>query len=244
MPPHDRHEYATGAERRVITPELLTVRRIPKRAAAGSGSGDGEGTETVPQIHGHAAVFGSWTTLYQGKSYVWKERVNPGAFANAIKEGQDVRCLFNHDPNFVLGRTASGTCRIAEDKVGLYFESDPPPTDLIEDLVLTPMSRSDISQCSFSFKVRSGGEKITIREENDIVTEERELTDVDLFDVSPVTYPAYEDTDCSLAERGALREREIRQARETKRGPSPIAIARRDGMARSLALLDLYRRIL
>lgn len=209
-------------ERRVVTPASLKINR---RAA---GDGAGAGAATVPQICGHAAVFNTWTTLYKGRSYEWRERVNPGAFAHAIAEGQDVRALFNHEPDWLLGRTKSKTCRLSEDNVGLAFECDPPPSQLIADLVLTPMDRGDLDQCSFAFCVRPGGERITIREENDVLIEERELLDLDLYDVSVVTYPAYVDAMCELCSQGARREADVRERRAKSQAEHR---SRRMGMA-------------
>lgn len=177
-------------------------------------------------IRGHAAVFNTWSTLYESKYYRWREIIRPGAFATAIREKQDVFCLLNHNPDWVVGRSTSGTCRLAEDDQGLAFDCDPnPESQLIHDLVVAPMARQDLDRCSFAFLVRSGGEKITIREEDDVLIEERELTDLDLYDVSVVTYPQYHEAMCELASLGerrqaalldqvAARERQrIRQAR-------------------------------
>jgi HK97 family phage prohead protease len=192
-----------------------------------------EGETEKPEIVGHAAVFDNWATLYEGRYLVWREIVRAGAFANAIKEKQDVRSLFNHDANFVLGRTRSGTLKLAEDKTGLLSRTDPPDTQLVRDLVLEPIRRGDVSQMSFAFIPRRndktviteedgvtiidrGGERLTIRMEGDRQIEEREILDVNLYDVSPVTYPAYEATDVALRALGERREREI-QARPSRR---------------------------
>jgi HK97 family phage prohead protease len=179
------------------------------------------------RIVGHAAVFDRWTTLYESPVFVWKEVVRPGAFRAVIAERSDVRALWNHDARYILGRTASGTLRLSEDALGLLSDIDPPDTQTVRDLVLTPIARGDVSQMSFAFAVRRsaetkrvdedgisvvdyGGERVTTRREGSRVVEERELFGVNLFDVSPVTYPAYEATDVSLRERGALRDSEIR----------------------------------
>lgn len=220
---------APEPERRVVVTKPLKLHTRADGEAGGS------------MIKGYAAVFNEWTTLYESKFYVWRERVMPGAFKNAIAENQDVRALFNHNPDWILGRTKAGTCRLAEDAVGLDTEIDPPPTQFINDLVVVPMGRGDVTQMSFAFTVRAGGERVTIREENDVVTEERELTDLDLYDASPVTYPAYETTRCQLVERGAAREAEIRSMKAGGR-PRPADVARREGRARALALLEMFHR--
>jgi uncharacterized protein len=176
----------------------------------------GEGDESRPVIVGHASVFDQWTTLYEGRYWSWREVIRPGAYRNAIKEKQDVRALWNHDANYVLGRTTSGTLTLREDEVGLWTETDAPNTQTIRDIVLAPMIRGDVTGMSFAFNIRkgderkertlkdgtrvieNGGERVTLRMDGEKLIEERELLDLDLSDVSPVTYPAYEGTDVSL----------------------------------------------
>lgn len=211
------HARTDRPERRTITtPVRLLALRAEGDAAVAAAT---PGRRTVT---GHAAVFDQWTILYSGKmydkTYTWREILRPGAFKNAIAEAQDVRALWNHNPDFVLGRTASGTCRLSEDATGLATEIDLSESQIVNDLVAIPMGRGDVTQMSFAFKVRKGGERVTIREEGDQIVEERELLDLDLFDVSPVAYPAYEGTDCSIEEEG--RER-CRVAVEARRRPDP-----------------------
>ena len=144
-------------------------------------------------IYGYAAVFNSTTDL----GY-FEERIKPGAFGRAIKEQQDVRALWNHDANYVLGRTKSGTLRLAEDNIGLRIEIDPPDTQTARDLVAS-IRRGDVDQMSFAF--------VPVREswtERKDMLPLRELEDLDLFDVSPVTYPAYEATSVGMRSAGAV----------------------------------------
>ncbi|MCT7656157.1 HK97 family phage prohead protease [Oceanimonas sp. NS1] len=75
-----------------------------------------------------------------------------------------MRALFNHDPNFVLGRTRSGTLALSVDADGLRYEIDPPDTQTVRDLVLAPLARGDITGSSFAFAWRrtaTSGEKTT-----------------------------------------------------------------------------------
>jgi HK97 family phage prohead protease len=137
-------------------------------------------------IVGHAAVFNSPTDLGW-----FREQIRPGAFAESVK-ADDIRALFNHDPNHVLGRNKAGTLRLAEDDKGLAIEIDPPDTQLARDLLVS-MERGDVSQMSFGFYV----EKQEWDETNP-KSPLRTLIKVRLFDVSPVTFPAYEDTDASV----------------------------------------------
>jgi HK97 family phage prohead protease len=118
------------------------------------------------------------------------EQVAPGAFAAAIGR-DDVRALFNHDPNFVIARTTNKTLTLSEDDKGLYFEATPPDTQWARDLVAS-IDRGDVSQCSFGFIV-------TKCEWDETVDPPiRTIMEVELLDVSPVTYPAYEDTSVSM----------------------------------------------
>lgn len=142
-------------------------------------------------IRGHAAVFNQLSEDLGG----FREQVAPGAFAEAI-ERDDVRALFNHDANFVLGRTLSKTLRLSEDSRGLAIEIDPPDTQAARDLLVS-ISRGDVSQMSFGFTIRPGGQDWAKDDEGRTI---RTLKKVRLFDVSPVTYPAYPQTDVALRE--------------------------------------------
>jgi HK97 family phage prohead protease len=116
----------------------------------------------------------------------------PGAFADCLSQEPDVRALFNHDPSVILGRTRAKTLRLAEDDTGLHFDCDLPETQAARDL-LTSIDRGDTTQCSFGFQFR----KQKFSEETDEdgkVSLIRELHAVDVFDVSPVTFPAYPQT--------------------------------------------------
>lgn len=87
---------------------------------------------TKPGIRGYAAVFNQLSEDLGG----FRERVLPGAFKDCLAASPDVRCLFNHDPNAVLGRTKAGTLRLAEDNKGLHFDCDLPDTRTAAELVL------------------------------------------------------------------------------------------------------------
>ncbi len=143
-------------------------------------------------IEGHAAVFNEEYVLCDYPDFKVVETVMPGTFSRAIAEKQDVRGLFNHEPSNLLGRTAAGTLSLTEDSRGLHFDCDPPDTQMGRD-VRTLIKRGDITGCSFGFKVTK--QTRTEEEDNGKVTVRRAIEDVDLFDVSPVTYPAYEGTD-------------------------------------------------
>lgn len=149
---------------------------------------DGDLGEDVAQrdIGGYGAVFDSPTVICD----YFREVIAPGAFAKAILEC-DVRALFNHDANYVLGRNVSKTLVLSEDEKGLLWRASPPDTSWARDLAVS-IDRGDISGCSFSFN--------PIIEEWDYagVMPTRTLIEVELYDVSVVTYPAYDDTSVAL----------------------------------------------
>jgi len=140
--------------------------------------------EASPKIMGYAAVFNTWADI----GGWFRESIKPGAFRKTIREA-DVRALWNHDPNYVLARNKSGTLRLREDSKGLAVEIDPVDSIWANDLVKS-MRRGDVSQMSFGFTVND--------EEVDVAKDERVLTDVTLFDVSVVTYPAYPTTSAQV----------------------------------------------
>lgn len=137
-------------------------------------------------LSGHAAVFDKPSVKFPGG---WREYVRAGAFAESIAQ-DDVRALWNHNSDVVLGRKKPGTLRLKEDKQGLAVEIDLPDTQAGKDAEVS-VKRGDVSQMSFAFRVPSGGDRWFEEEEE----ERRELLKVQLFEVSPVTFPAYPDTD-------------------------------------------------
>lgn len=139
------------------------------------------------KIAGHAAKFDSLSEDLGG----FRERIAPGAFAKSI-QSSDIRALWNHDANIVLGRNKAGTLRLSEDSAGLAFEVDAPDTQLVRDMVMSPIARGDVNQCSFGF--------YTINDKWSKVDGEwvRTLLECDLLDVSPVTYPAYASTEVAV----------------------------------------------
>ena len=133
-------------------------------------------------IEGYAARFGVWTRILW-----WDEQVKRGAFSKTIEES-DIRALFNHDRNMVLGRKKAGTLELAEDKKGLRYSVVPPDSrrDVIESV-----ARGDVTQSSFGFDVIKEETNRGEGDEPDKVT----LVEVRLYDVSPVTFAAYEQTE-------------------------------------------------
>lgn len=140
-----------------------------------------------PRISGYAATF--YRADDPGTQYqLWRgayERVMPGAFDETLKR-DDIRGLFNHDPASVLGRIKAGTMTLTVDDVGLRYDIEPADTGLYRD-VAEMIRRGDVDGSSFGFSIV--GEDVWYRDEND--NEIRELRNVKLFDVGPVTFPAY-----------------------------------------------------
>lgn len=154
---------------------------------------------------GYGAVF--YRANDPGTEYkLWRgavERIGRGAFDNALKRKDDVRGLFNHDANQVLGRTGSSTMRLAVDDKGLRYEIDLPDTQTAND-VAASIARGDITGSSFSFSV--DGEQWQRDAERE--TEIRTITDVHLYDVGPVTFPAYESSTTGVRADGDTGEAE------------------------------------
>lgn len=146
-------------------------------------------------IRGHAAVFDTLSENLGG----FREKIAPGAFDDVLDD--DVRALFNHDPNHILGRSKAGTLILAVDAKGLTYEIDPPDTGTARDLLVS-IERGDVNQSSFAFTV-----------ENDSWDEDEEgrwIRTVHkvrrLYDVSPVTYPAYPEAGAGLRSLDAWKQ--------------------------------------
>ncbi|MBP7638133.1 MAG: HK97 family phage prohead protease [Kiritimatiellae bacterium] len=148
------------------------------------------------KIVGYAAVFYDGTERTQFQVYPGLvERIMPTAFDEALKS-DDIRALFNHDRAAVLGRMAAGTLTLTTDKTGLRYEIDIPDTTLGRDLAVS-LARGDITGSSFGFNIRGpDGQKVW--ETPDGKTYVRELVNVKLYDVGPVTFPAYEATSAGV----------------------------------------------
>jgi HK97 family phage prohead protease len=139
-----------------------------------------------PKITGYAALYNSLSEDLGG----FREVILPGAFDEVISD--DVRALWNHDDSVVLGRTKSKTLRLWTDNIGLAYEITPPDTQSARDVV-TLIKRGDIDGSSFGFLI--GKDKWEERSGKAV----RVISSFSkLYDVSPVTYPAYTDTQVAL----------------------------------------------
>ena len=156
---------------------ILTGSTVELRAAGDKG----------PALVGYAAVFNSRSLDLGG----FQEIIAPGAFEKVVADAdEDMRALFNHDRHRVLGRRSAGTLRLREDDDGLHDEIDLPDTTLGRDLAES-VGRRDITGQSFSFIVAEDGDEFADVDGVLIRTIRRFER---LFDVGPVTFPAYEGT--------------------------------------------------
>lgn len=174
-------------------------------------------------VEGHAAVFNRLSQNLGG----FVEMIDSAAFDRTLGDNPDVRALINHDPSMLLGRSRSGTLRLAKDSTGLAYEIDMPDRQDARDLVVS-MERGDLTHSSFGFFVRDDE-----WQETDQGMPLRVLRAVSIHngDVSPVTYPAYEDTDSGLAGRAFASLAETRGL-----DPAAIQAAADAGTLRDLIL--------
>lgn len=194
-------------ERRILTGKLRAI-------------GDGD----KRKITGYAAVFNSLSENLGG----FREMIMPGAFADVIKG--DVRALMNHDPNLILGRTTANTLALLEDELGLRYEILPPETQYARDLIVS-IDRGDVDQSSFGFQVEEDewkrpteSEPLAVR----IVHKYKRL-----YDVSPVTFPAYPQTSAGV------RAYVTNLSEVTELPASQSVIGRLQARKRQLQLLEL-----
>jgi uncharacterized protein len=159
-------------------------------------------------LTGYAAVFNSPSEDFGG----WSERIDPAAFNRTLSDDADVRCLVEHDPARIVGRTKSKTLRVSTDNKGLRFECDLPDTSVARDLI-TSIERGDLDACSFGFITQ----KESWEEDRQTNTAVRTLLDVDLLDTSVVCYPAYPATSASVRSFPASMPAEIRSRFEARR---------------------------
>lgn len=168
--------------------------------------------QEAPKLNGYAAVFDQLSVVLYG---MFRERIERGAFAGSI-DG-DVRALWNHDTNLPLGRTKAGTLALVEDAHGLRVEIDPPATQAGRDAVES-IRRGDVDQMSFAFDVLED----TWDQDPESGQLIRTLRKIQLYEVSPVTFPAYPQTSVSARTDGALGDMPIipERFRRTAAGPS------------------------
>ncbi len=145
-----------------------------------------------PVIAGSAIVFNSWSqVMVNERGRQFRERIAPTAFDRALVENPDIRALWNHNSDMPLGRTRNGTLILRKDGVGLHIELEPPANSWGAD-ALESIRRGDVSGMSFAFQAKRDGGDTWAKGADGIA--ERTLIDADLYEVSPVVFPAYPAT--------------------------------------------------
>ena len=147
-----------------------------------------EEDETLTAV-GYASV---WDRLSQNLGG-FVERVFPGSFRSTLKQS-DIRALYHHEPDPLLGRSGNGTLTMEEDDVGLRYSIALPKTQLGRD-VAELLRRGDLVGSSIGFRVINGGEYWGETPDGYPL---RSITEVSLRDLGPVTFPAFSDTSASL----------------------------------------------
>lgn len=179
---------------------LVERGRIERRILAGSNAPSSLRVErrsngkSPPTLTGYAAVFNSLSEDLGG----FREKIAPGAFLRSLVHGADPRGLLNHDPSWILARKSAGTLRVWETAKGLKIEIDPPATALGHH-VFEAVRRGDITGMSFGFRVHNDSWEQT----NDRTI--RTLWEVELLDVSVVTFPAYPATEVEVDSQSPTR---------------------------------------
>ena len=153
-------------------------------------------------IEGYFVVFNQPTELWKGAF----EEIAPTALDKTLSN--DIRALINHDTRLVLGRNKSGTLELKVDSRGLWGRIKINPNDSEAVNVYERVKRGDVSQCSFGFNVVS--EETEWRDDGGV---KWTITEVDLHEVSVVTFPAYEETGVQARQKDveAYREKQILQ---------------------------------
>mgnify|MGYP003132468809 CR=1 FL=1 len=169
-----------------MTIETRTAQFSELRAVSGSN-----------KVAGYAAMFGKRSVDLGG----FVEVIQAGAFKRSLESDDDIKALIEHG-GIAIGRRANKTLELREDKNGLNIEIDLPDTTAGND-IRKSIERGDVDQMSFGFRVRTGGAFYDETDEGLIL---RTLTDVELHEVSIVTFPAYPDT--SIAKRSVQAWRE------------------------------------
>jgi len=151
-----------------------------------------DGEEESRKVVGYAAKFDEESELL---GWDWVETIEKGAFDDVLED--DVRALFNHDNNLILARNAAGTLTLSVDDIGLKYEYETPDVSYANDLLVN-IRLGNINQSSFGFTVEEA-EWVKIETDDNFTKWVRHIKKVKrLFDVSPVTFPAYSTTEVSV----------------------------------------------
>lgn len=163
-----------------------TIRQVRSVASSFKTRSD----DTGMYIEGYFSVFNSNYEIYPGCT----ESVAPGAFTNTL--GGDIKALCDHDTRLVLGRNKAGTLELREDSHGLWGRIAINPNDSDAVNLYERVKRGDVDQCSFGFDIRE--EEADFRDDGSV---HFTIRDVELYEVSVVTFPAYSETSVSARKR-------------------------------------------
>ncbi len=205
--------------------EIMEFRnRSPEREIRAMIKGTVE-IRSLPEEDGGGAIISGTAIPYNSESeemYGFREIVAPGAFKGSL--GNDIRCLWNHDTGKPLGRTTNGTLTLRDTESGLAYECKLPETSWGKD-ARESISRGDVTGMSFGFRVLQ--DEWAYPKDSDIVV--RTILEAELFEVSPVTFPAYPE---SVAEaRNKLGEEGRKKAQESRGIPLEIYVKRLEILA-------------
>lgn len=218
---------------RELGPGGLEVRTTPAELIEARAAND----DGKQRIVGYGAVYDSPTTI-RGLFRDWDEEVAAGAFAKSIRES-DVRSMFNHDINWLLGRTKAGTLHLSEDKTGLRYDVDINPDDVNALSVWAKVDRGDVSGSSIWFRVTR--QEFTLpSDENDLERPKRRILEGRLFETGPVVFPAFTKTTSGTARAldGVLRAAGIDNAMKRAELGAELLANPDDVEAELRALLD------
>lgn len=169
------------------------------------------------RIRGTAIVFNALSEQLGGR-LGFRERIAPEAVDRTLRSGLDVRALIDHDPSKIIGRTKAGTMRLDKTAQGLQVTIDPPDTTAARD-ILESIQRGDVSGMSFGFRTLE--DKWDEKQDPPV----RTVVDMEVFDISIVSFPAYPQTDVGLRSLQSLRARmqdpQVMRLREKLSAPLP-----------------------
>lgn len=168
----------------------------------------GEGEEEQRFVSGVGIVYDKEVEIWPG----FREKIRQGAFTDALSAGSEIKSYFNHRADYVLSTTKSTPALELEDtSKGLRFKSPIPPTSYGKDLMIN-LERKNVRGASFAFTVDEEGDTVT-RDEKGVY--HREIVKANLFEIGPVTNPAYPSTKVGLRSEEDLRaEMETRCKKE------------------------------
>lgn len=151
-----------------------------------------------PIIEGYFAKFNEFYEICPG----WKEKISPGAFDEYLASNNEIKVLWNHDSNIVLGSRSNGTAIFCSDRVGLYGTVELNKEDSDAMNALARIKRKDVTGCSFGFDIKS---KERTYEDDGTVIDDIKIV-LPIYEVSPCTFPAYEGTEIYARSKETLKQ--------------------------------------